>query len=154
MNLTKVYKENNVSAIEDAVKKLIQIDKEITILELEKHRYRTQLLADLDGKGANKYPDPFYVEGKKYGVERSTIRHPQGTFDQSLLTRSGLRELLSPENFRKAWSPGYEKITQIEAKYDGKVLAQFARQYGGEIAEIIEEARLPVGHDIKIKEVI
>ena len=152
MNLTKVYKEKNMSAIEDAVKKLIQIDKEITVLELEKHKYRSELLADLEAKSANKYPDPFTVEGKTYAVERSTIRHPQGTFDQSLLT--GLRELLSPENFRKAWSPGYEKVTKIEAKYDGKVLAQFARQYGGEIAEIIEGARLPVGHDIKIKEVI
>lgn len=148
----KYSKEKKMSAIEEAVKKLIQLDKEITILELEKHKYRSQLLADMDAKGANKYPDSFNVEGKTYTVERRTIRHPQGTFDQSLLT--GLRELLSPENFRKAWSPGYEKITNIEAKYDGKVLAQFARQYGGEIAEIIEEARLPVGHDINVKEVI
>ena len=53
MNLTKVYKENSMSAIEDAVKKLIQIDKEITVLELEKHRYRSQLLADLEAKSAN-----------------------------------------------------------------------------------------------------
>ena len=59
----KYSKEKKMSAIEEAVKKLIQLDKEITILELEKHKYRSQLLADMDAKGPNKYPDSFNVEG-------------------------------------------------------------------------------------------
>ena len=49
----KYSKENKMSAIEEAVKKLVQLDKEITILELEKHKYRSQLLADMEAKGAN-----------------------------------------------------------------------------------------------------
>ena len=48
----KYSKENKMSAIEEAVKKLIQLDNEITILELKKHKYRSQLLAEQDVKGA------------------------------------------------------------------------------------------------------
>ena len=46
----KYSKEKKMSAIEEAVKKLIQLDKEITILELEKHKYRSQEREDKEHK--------------------------------------------------------------------------------------------------------
>lgn len=137
---------------EDTVKQIRLIDKSIAIAELEKNKLESELLFYLEGIDANGFPDPFDVDGAIVTVYRQKIKGRYGTFDQSALV--ALKELLSPENYDKVYTPGYTKEVQVPGKYDGVKLNAVANKYGGEIKEAIEKARLPVSYQLKIKEVI
>jgi len=138
--------------IEDIVKQIRLIDKSIAIAELEKDKLESDLLFYLEGMDANEFPDPFDVDGEIVTVYRQRIKGRYGTFDQSALVT--LKELLSPENYDKVYTPGYTKEVQVPGKYDGVKLNAVANKYGGEIKEAIEKARLPVSYKLKMKEVI
>jgi len=137
---------------EDTVKQIRLIDKSIAIAELEKNKLESELLFYLEGIDANGFPDPFDVDGAIVTVYRQKIKGRYGTFDQSALV--ALKELLSPENYAKVYTPGHVKEVQVPGKYDGVQLNAVANKYGGEIKEAIEKARLPVSYQLKIKEVI
>jgi len=138
--------------IENTIEQIRMIDKSIFIAQLEKDKLESEVLSYLEAEGANEFPDSFDVDGEIVTVYRQKIKGRYGTFDQSALL--ALKELLSPENYAKVYTPGYTKEVQVPGKYNGVKLNAVANKYGGEIKEAIEKARLPVSYQLKIKEVI
>ena len=138
--------------IENTIEQIRMIDKSIFIAQLEKDKLESEVLSYLEAEGANEFPDSFDVDGEIVTVYRYKVKSKYGTFDQSALV--ALKELLSPENYDKVYTPGNTKEVQVPGKYDGVKLNAVANKYGGEVKEAIEKARLPVSYKLKIKEVI
>ena len=71
------------------------------------------------------------------------IKLDPGTPKYFLPTMYKVKEIISPEEWAKAFTPEHEETVLVEAKLDMKKARHWPKRFGKDVAAIFEEALLP-----------
>ena len=74
-----------------------------------------------------------------------------GTPKYFLPTMHKVKEIISPEEWDKAFTPEHEETVLVEAKLDMKKARHWPKRFGKDVAAIFEEARLPSAPRLVVK---
>ncbi len=118
----------------ELAERLVNIEDALGSLREEADRIRLELRCRIEAEGGTELP----CEGFKVALETGSP-----TYDYGLLV--ALKERLPDDELNKAYSPAYQRLMDVPEKWDGRVLNGLERRFGGEIAGIIQHARIP-GH--------
>lgn len=98
-----------------------------------------ELLRRMRERGATELP----LDGATVRLVRASP-----TYDLGLLT--ALKETLTAEWLNKVWTPAHEEMIQVAEKWNGTQLRS-AEKLGGEVAAVIQQARIPGRESIVVE---
>lgn len=121
-------------AYDGMVKSLKELRAAIDAIEQE-------LIGRIRDAGGTALPDDDFLIELKRGSP---------TYDVGML-QPLLESEVPTEELEKAYTPAHEEVVQVDAKWHGGQLNTLARRYGGEIADRIEQAKIPGPEKLDVK---
>ena len=97
-----------------------------------KLRVEWEIQRRMEERGARELPHPDLICALVPGKTE---------YDNSRLAK--LREMLPPEVTALGFTPEHAETKTLPDKWDGRVVAGWGRKYGDDVAEVIEQAKVP-----------
>lgn len=105
-----------------------------------RQRREQELIRRLQERGARELAHPKLT----VALDLGTPSYDMGT------VRSGLGEIVPPEELREAWEEAREKVVQVPGRWNGTKLNALARKYGEPVRAVLERAKVPGAARLKI----
>ena len=115
-------------------------NKCIAVAEAVKGHAEQELVRRLQERGAQELFHPTLE-----------VKLDLGTPKYFLPTMHKVKEIISPEEWAKAFTPEHEETVLVEAKLDMKKARHWPKRFGKDVAAIFEEALLPSSPRLVVK---
>lgn len=123
---------------------LIQLLIDVTTQEeaLRQRRYllEAELQARMEAEGATEIP---------HETHRVRLVSDTPNYDMGIIV--ALRELLTDTDLHAACTPAHTKEISVPEKWNGTRLNSYELRYGGQVAKVIQQARIPGRSRVQIQ---